>query len=215
MNIILTGATGFVGGGVLLECLQDERVEKILCVVRRTTGISHPKLTELVVRDFSELKAGDERLAGYDACLYCAGISSVGMKEDAYYQVTYTTTMQFVDALPVIPNLTFIYVSGAGTRSDEKGMMWTRVKGKTENDLLRKPFKRAYMFRPAVMRAHKGQTNLKGMPKFYSSLFPIFKLLSPSSANTLEQVGRAMITAAKDGYGKSIIETRDITALAK
>lgn len=215
MKVIITGATGFVGRGVLMECLSDERVTQILSISRKPTGIQHSKLEEYIIPDFMSIRKGDERLTGYDACLYCAGISSVGMKEPEYTLITYDTTMHFATSLLPAPQMTFIYVSGAGTRTDEKGMMWTRVKGKTENELLKLPFKQAFMFRPGIMKAHKGQVNIPKLQRITTGLYPILRIIMPGMANTLEQVGKAMIEAARNGYQRSIIEAKDITVLSQ
>lgn len=216
MKIILTGATGMVGEGVLLECLAHPRVEAVLSVSRKPTDRSHPKLKEHIVADFLALKADDENLKGYDACFFCAGVSSVGMKEAEYTRITYDTTLHFARVvLQQNPLSTFIYVSGAGTDSSEKGrLMWARVKGKTENDLVKMPFKKAYSFRPAFMKATPGQKNLLPMYKYLAWLYPLLKVVWPNGVSTLKQVGLAMINAAAEGYSKNVLEVKDIKALA-
>lgn len=152
MKVVITGVTGMVGEGVLLECLEHPNIREVLSVSRRPSGRVHTKLKEYIVPDFLSLLENDEKLTGYDACFYCAGISSVGVKEPTYRQVTYDTTMAFAKALNPNPGMTFIYVSGAGTDSSEKGrIMWARVKGKTENELMQLPFKQSIGFRPAFM----------------------------------------------------------------
>jgi hypothetical protein len=184
-------------------------------VSRKSTGITHPKFKEYIVKDFLELKEGDEKLQGYDACLFCAGVSSVGMKEEKYTRITYDTTLNFAKALTPNPSMSFVYVSGAGTDSSEKGrVMWARVKGKTENDLMKLPFKQVFAFRPAFMKATAGQKNLPQWYNILSWLYPVLKTFFPKTANTLSQVGQAMIYASQRGYEKNIITVKDITILA-
>jgi len=216
MNIIITGATGMVGEGVLLECLADPRIEKILSVSRKPTGRTHPKLSEYLVPDFLKLGSTDPQLKGYDACFYCAGVSSVGMKEDRYRLFTYDTTIHFANAvLQQNPGMTFIYVSGRSTDSTEKGgVMWARVKGKTENDLAKMPFKKVYNFRPGFMKAMPGQQNLLTGYKLLGWLYPILKLFSPGWVSTLQQVAQAMINSVAKGYNKTVLEIKDINTLS-
>lgn len=215
MKVIITGTTGLVGGGVLLECLANKQIAKVLSVSRKPTGISHPKLEEYIVPDFLALKENDEKLQGYDACLFCAGISSVGMKEPEYTHITYDITMHFARILNPKPQMTFVYVSGAGTNSKEKGIMWTRVKGKTENELMKLPFKQVFAFRPGIMKAYDGQKNIpksqKNIARFYSVLRAVF----PNVVSTLQEVGQAMIYATQHGYDKKVIEVKDIHILSK
>lgn len=215
MKVIITGATGMVGEGVLLECLAHPQITEVLSVSRKPTGIAHPKLKEYIVKDFLSLKEGDETLKGYDACFFCAGVSSVGMKEPEYTRITYDTTLQFARAVSPTPQMTFVYVSGAGTDSSEKGrLMWARVKGKTENDLMKLPFKQAFAFRPGMMKYTEGQKRVSKMQKFMSGLYPVFKALFPNASSTLSQVGQAMIYAAQNGYEKNVVEVKDIKLLA-
>lgn len=216
MKIILTGATGMVGEGVLLECLADPRVSNVLAVNRKPLGRTHPKLTEIILADFRDLSGIESYLAGYDACFFCLGVSSVGMSEADYTRITRELTLTFAGALARhSPDIAFCYVTGAGTDSTEHGkVMWARVKGATENALLGM-FKRAVMFRPAMMRASKGQKNLKPWYWALAWTFPIVRVLAPSWCCTLQEVGRAMINAAGDGAPKSVLEVRDIVALAK
>jgi uncharacterized protein YbjT (DUF2867 family) len=219
MKVILFGATGMVGQGVLRECLLDSDVEQVLSIVRAPTGRHEPKLRELVHKDFFDFSAIASELAGYDACFFCLGVSSAGMKEADYRRVTYDITLAAARTLVKLnPNMTFIYVSGTGTDSSEKGRsMWARVKGKTENDLLRLPFKAAYMFRPGVIVPLYGvKSKTKFVQAFYTALKPVLPLsyaLFPKYVTTSEQVGRAMLRVAKQGAPKSVLETSDINKI--
>jgi uncharacterized protein YbjT (DUF2867 family) len=212
LKVILTGATGMVGEGVLHECLQHEDVEEVLSVSRRSCGISHPKLKEILHPDFYYLAAIENKLSGYNACLFCLGVSSVGMKEEEYYKQTYLLTMNFATTLlNKNPGMVFCYISGAGTDSSEKGrMMWARVKGKTENDLMKLPFKAVYNFRPGIIQPTKGLKNTLRMYKYMGWLIPIIRLFSPRSIVRLSELGRAMINVAARGYGKRVLEKEDV-----
>ncbi len=215
MKVIITGTTGMVGEGVLLECLAHPQVTEVLSVSRKPTGMTHPKLKEYIVPDFLELQAGDEGLQGYDACFFCAGVSSVGMTEAEYTRITNDTTLNFAKALSPNPQISFVYVTGGGTDSSERGrVMWARVKGKTENDLMKLPFKQVFGFRPGFMKATAGQKHVHQYYRYASWLFPVFKVLLPNVVNTMSQVGQAMIYAAQNGYEKNIVEVKDITILA-
>ncbi len=216
LKIIITGTTGMVGEGVLLACLQNKAVEAVLSVSRKSTGRTHPKLTEYIVPDFLQLKPDDNMLKGYDACFFCAGVSSIGMSEEKYSLITYDTTIHFAKmVLQQNTDVGFIYVSGKGTDSTEKGRtMWARVKGKTENALIRMPFKKVYNFRPGLMKAMPGQQNLLKLYKALGWTFPFFKLLFPNAASTLQQVADAMINTVTKGYNKQVLEVKDINALA-
>ncbi len=212
---MITGATGMVGEGVLLACLEHPDVTQVLMVNRKPYPMKHPKLTECIIPDFLKLDEFTAQLTGYDACFFCAGVSSAGMKEKEYTLVTYDTTLNFANKLVELnPAMTFIYVSGAMTDSSEKGkMMWARVKGKTENDLMKLPFKGVYNFRPGFMKPTPGQKNIKGFYKAIYILYPVLKLLFPSQGSTLHEVGNAMINSALKGYPKQILEIKDIKKL--
>jgi nucleoside-diphosphate-sugar epimerase len=214
MKVIITGATGMVGEGVLFECLENKHVTKVLIVSRRHYNLNHAKLKELLVPNFLQLENFSETLKEYDACFYCAGISSVGMKEDEYNRITYDTTLAFANQLLKLnPNMVFNFVSGSRTDSSEKGkIMWARVKGKTENALMKLPFKKEYNFRPAIMKATKGQVNVKTV---YKILAPVISFFFPRQTLSLKQVGQAMINAVLKGYPKQILEVSDIEQLAK
>lgn len=216
LRIIITGATGMVGEGVLLACLQNTTVEAVLSVSRKSTGRTHPKLTEYIVPDFLQLKTEDKMLQGYDACFFCAGVSSVGMNEEKYSLITYDTTTHFAKVvLQQNADIGFIYVSGKSTDGSEKGrIMWARVKGKTENALMRMPFKKVFNFRPGVMKAMPGQQNLIKLYKVLGWSFPFLKLVFPNSTSTLQQVADAMINAVTRGYNKQVLEVKDINSLA-
>jgi uncharacterized protein YbjT (DUF2867 family) len=219
MKVILFGATGMVGQGVLRECLLDPEVESVLAVGRRATGQQHEKLRELVHKDFFDFSSVEGELTGYDACFFCLGVSSAGMNEKDYAHVTYDITIAAAQVLARRnPGLTFIYVSGAGTDSTERGrMMWARVKGKTENALLGMPFKAAYMFRPALIQPLHGITSSTRMTRALYAvagpLFPVVKALFPKYATTTERVGRAMIRSAKNGAPSHVLENREIDNL--
>lgn len=216
MKVIITGTTGMVGEGVLLECLSNPKITEILSVSRRSINPNHPKLKEYIVKDFLSLKENVEILRGFDACFFCAGVSSAGMNEAEYSHLTYDTTIAFAKALSPKSQMTFIYISGAGTDSSEKGRsMWARIKGKTENDLIKLPFKNVFALRPGLMKITEGQHNPKGSQKIMSVLYPLFKLVFPNYANTVREVGKAMISVAQYGYEKNVIEVKDILALAK
>lgn len=214
MKVILTGATGMAGQGVLLECLQNKAVSEILMVNRKHLDISDSKLKELLVPDFLKIEDFSASLQGYDACFFCAGISSVGMNEEKYTLITYDTTMHFAKTLVAInPNMVFNYISGSHTDSTAKGrVMWARVKGKTENDLMALPFKGQYNFRPGGMAPAEGQTNAK---KIYVVIVKLIKVFSPKIILSLNELCSAMINVVKKGYPKQVLEISDIKILAK
>ncbi len=212
IRAIITGTTGMVGEGVLLECLENPDVESVLVINRKPLGRSHPKLKEIVHNDFHDLSPIEAQLKGYNACYFCLGVSSVGMKEPEYRRITYDLTMHVAGVLSrQNPGMTFCYVSGASTDSTENGsVMWARVKGKTENDLRKLPFDQVFAFRPGFMKAVAGQQNTLTLYKFLGWLYPILKAIFPNSASTLTQVGRAMVNVTRYGYEKNILEVRDI-----
>jgi uncharacterized protein YbjT (DUF2867 family) len=218
MNILLFGATGMVGQGVLRECLLDPLVERVQVVSRTTTGIHHPKLHETLHPDLSQYGDIEVQLTGFDACFFCLGVSSAGMKEPDYERVTYGITMAAADTLCRLnPGMTFIYVSGAGTDSTEHGSsMWARVKGRTENALLRLPFS-AYMFRPGMIQPMHGERPKAAFYQvFYGVakvLLPLLRRAFPNQVVTTEEVGRAMLKVARTGYSQHILEIRDILAV--
>ena len=214
MKIMITGATGMVGEGVLLECLNNPEITEVLSVSRKRSGKSHPKLKEYIIPDFLNLEENDENLKGFDAVFFCAGISSVGMNEEDYTKITYDTTLHFAKAvLKQNPEMVFTFVSGAHTDSSEKGkIMWARVKGKTENDLIKLNFRGVYNFRPGFMKPVDGQVNVKW---FFKPMIWLFPKVFPSRSLTLNEVEKAMINAVKKGYSKNILEISDIKVLAK
>lgn len=217
IKVIVTGSTGMVGEGVLLECLKHPNVDSILLINRRPCSITHPKLQEIIHIDFFDLRPVESRLSGYDACFFCAGVSSVGMKEQEYRKITYELTMNFAETLSKLnPNMTFCYVSGAGTDSSEKGrMMWARIKGKTENDLMKLQFRDVYAFRPAFMKPVKAQKNAPAFYKYVMWLYPVLHVLFPQYFGTLSDVGIAMINCTALGFEKKVLEAKDIVVLAK
>lgn len=216
MKVIITGTTGMVGEGVLLECLANPAITEVLSVSRKPIHTKHPKLKEHIVPDFTTLKENDESLQGYEACFFCAGVSSVGMKEPEYSKITYDTTMAFANAVGPKTQMTFAFISGAGTDSSEKGrLMWARVKGKTENALMKKPFKQVFAFRPGLMQYTEGQKNLSKTQRFMSWVYPFFNAVFPKTSNTIRQLGGAMIYAAQNGYEKNVVEVSDIKILAE
>jgi uncharacterized protein YbjT (DUF2867 family) len=219
MKIILFGATGMVGQGVLRECLLDPGVANVLVVGRSPIGQQHPKLREIVHDNFFDFSAIESQLAGFDACFFCLGVSSVGMNEERYRHLTYDLTLAAATTLSRLnPRMVFTYVSGRGTDSTEQGsLMWARVKGKTENDLLKLPFKAAYMFRPAgIQPLHGIRSKTAWIQAIYVGAAPLLTLLNrvaPKYMTTTEQLGRAMIKVARDGYPGLVLESEDINAV--
>lgn len=216
IKAIITGATGMVGEGVLHECLLNEEVEKVLVVGRKACGVTHSKLKEVILSDFLKPDSIKSELKGYNACYFCLGISSVGVKADKYKLLTYDLTMGFAKVVKEQnTDMTFCYVSGAGTDGTEKGRLaWARVKGKTENDLAKLGFRQAFAFRPGFIRPIKGLKNAYTFYKIVDPIFPLFKLLMPSSIVTLKELGVAMIKIVNNGYEKPVLECKDIRALA-
>jgi uncharacterized protein YbjT (DUF2867 family) len=219
VNVVVFGATGMVGAGVVIECLQDPRVRSVLVVGRTSCGVTHPKLRELIRSDFLDYSGATADLTNQDACFFCLGVSVAGMTEAAYHRVTYEMTVAAATALAHLnPGLIFCYVSGEGTDSTERGRaMWARIKGKTENALLRMPLK-AYMFRPGYIQPLKGvRSKTTWYQAFYNVLGPLYPLLRrllPAHVTTTENVGRAMIQVAASGYSKRVLENPDINTLA-
>ena len=219
MKTILFGATGMVGQGVLRECLLDSTVESVLAVGRSPTGQRHPKLRDIIHADFLDFSGLEAQLSGCEACFFCLGVSSIGMDEARYRRLTYDITMAAATMLARLnAGMVFIYVSGRGTDSSERGsLMWARIKGKTENDLLKLPFKAAYMFRPAGIQPLHGVRSKTGwVQAIYVATAPLLSLLNrvaPNYMTTTEQVGRAMIRVARNGYPKPVLESEDINRL--
>lgn len=216
MKVIIFGATGMVGQGVLREALAAPDVERVVAVVRKPEGLQHPKLTELVHDDFTNFAGLEDQLRGLDACFYCMGVSAAAMSEQEYRHVTYDFALAAATELARLnPNMVFVYVSGAGTDSTAQGRsMWARVKGETENALLRLPFRAAYMFRPAYIHpAHGERSRTRSYRILYGAtawLFPVLRRLFPNSVTTTEQVGRAMLRVAREGAPKQRLENDDI-----
>jgi uncharacterized protein YbjT (DUF2867 family) len=217
MNVVLFGATGMVGQGVLRECLLDNDVRSVVSVVRSPSGRQNEKLRELIVDNFLDLSSIAPELTGLDACIYCLGVSSAGMTEEQYSRITYNFTMEAARTLiKANPGMTFLYISGSGTDSSERGkVMWARVKGKTENALLHSGFKAAYMFRPGFIQPLHGiqsKTRLyRAVYAISTPIFPVLRAIFPQYVTTTEQLGRAMLAVAREGYSKAILEMRDIS----
>ena len=217
IKAIITGATGMVGEGVLLECLQHPDVEQVLVINRKPGGVPHPKLREIIHAAFFNLAPIESQLTGYNACFFCLGVTSVGLKEPEYHRLTYDLTLHASQLLARLnPDMTFCYVSGAGTDSTAQGrIMWARVKGSTENALMQLPFKRAYMFRPGFMKPTDGAKNVKSYYRYLAWLYPIGRALYPAGFSTLQELAQAMIKAVSSGYEKPILEVQDFVKLAK
>ncbi|MDR6451837.1 hypothetical protein FB547_102810 [Variovorax beijingensis] len=221
MNILIFGATGMVGQGVLRECLLAPDVARVLAVGRRATAQQHPKLQDLVIPDMFDYSGFEPQLQGFDACFFCLGVSSVGMKEADYKRITYDLTMAAATVLARLnPGMTFTYVTGAGTDSSERGSsMWARVKGATENALLKLPFKAAYMFRPGMIQPLHG---VRSKTPLYQAAIMVLKpvlglayRLWPDKVTTTEKVGRAMLAVARHGAPKVLLDPADINALGR
>ncbi len=218
LRVILTGTTGMVGEGVLLECLNNPEVEQVLSISRRPSGYQHPKLRELLHEDFQNLAPIAEQLTGYDACFFCLGVSSVGMQEPEYRHLTQGLTLHFAQTLLTHngPDLTFCYVSGAGTDDTLRSrQMWARVKGETENALRQLGFRQAFMFRPGFLQPTPGQQHVLSYYKYFGWLYPVVRGLAPKYVSTLAELGQAMLHVAQCGYAKPVLEVVDIVAAAK
>ena len=211
LKVIITGATGMVGEGVLLHCLQSEEIAEVLMINRKPYDLTHPKLRELLVSDFNKLADYNSQLAGYDGCFYCAGVSSLGKNEAEYTRITYDTTLNFAKVLyDNNPDMVFIFVTGAHTKTTGP-QMWQRVKGRTEDALMALGFKGQYNFRPGFMEPVKGQKNVRW---FFKPFIAILPHLIPKQSLTLDQVGQAMINTITRGYNKGVLEISDIKTLA-
>jgi uncharacterized protein YbjT (DUF2867 family) len=216
MNILIFGATGMVGQGVLRECLLDPEVQRVVTIGRNVTGQRDPKLHEIMHRDLFDYSSIESELTGFDACFFCLGVSSFRMSEADYARISYDLTLAAAETLVRLnPQLVFTYVSGSGTDSSEHGRsMWARVKGRTENALLRLPFKAAYMFRPGVIVPMDGIRSKTALYQvFYSlgrPLLPLARRAFPNAVTTTSQLGRAMLAVAKQGGPSKVLQTRDI-----
>ncbi|WP_338313802.1 NAD-dependent epimerase/dehydratase family protein [Bradyrhizobium sp. TM239] len=219
MRVIIFGATGMVGQGVLRECLVDAGIDRVLVVGRSPTGVRNAKLTEIIHDDFLDYSSIETQLTGFDACFFCLGVSSIGMSEQRYRHLTYDLTLAAATTLARLnPQMVFTYVTGAGTDSTEQGSrMWARIKGKTENDLLKLPFRAAYMFRPgAIQPLHRARSKTVWVQAVYSATGPLWSVLrrlSPRLVTSTEQIGRAMIRVAREGYPRKVLEMEDINSL--
>ncbi len=221
MKVIITGATGMVGKGVLLECLDHDSVTEVLTIGRSSLGLSHPKLKELVHSDFSDFTSVENQLDDYNACYLCMGVSAAGLSEEKYFEMTYSYTLALAKSvLAVNKNVTCTYVSGEGTDSTESGrIMWARVKGKTENDLLNLGFDQVFMFRPGAIIPLRG---IKSKTKLYQFMYDYFlwaikfmKVLAPNSIVNTTQMGIAMINGTLNGFEKKVLHPKDIIQLAQ
>lgn len=220
MKVIITGASGMVGKGILLECLDHKEIDEVLVISRNPINLKHPKLKELIQKDFSDYSMVRNQLKGYDACFFCLGISAAGLNEEQYKKITYSFTLSLAKTLfEINPEMTFNYVSGQGTDSSEKGrMMWARVKGKTENDLINLGFKQAFMFRPGMiipLRGIKSRTkSYQFMYDYFLWLVKIMKAIAPNSVVSTSQIGLAMINSVLKGFNKTIVKPEDIITLS-
>jgi uncharacterized protein YbjT (DUF2867 family) len=219
LNVILFGATGMIGQGVLRECLLDADVRRVLTIGRNATGVQHAKLQEIAHADLWNYAAIEDRLRGFDACFFCLGVTSAGMSEADYTRVTYGITIAAAETLCQLnPAMTFVFVSGAGADSSEQGrLMWARVKGKTENAIIRLPFKASYVFRPGVVQPMHGERSrtaaYRVLYTITKPLVPLLRRLWPNQILTTEQFGRAMLLVVRHGAPKRVLESADINAL--
>jgi uncharacterized protein YbjT (DUF2867 family) len=225
MKVVLFGGTGMIGQGVLRECLLDPDVEKVLTIGRSATGVQHPKLRELVHSDLWNYSSIEDQLRGFDACFFCLGVTSAGMSEADYTRITYGITVAAAETLARLnagtagmAGMTFVFVSGAGADSSEQGrLMWASVKGRTENAILRMPFKASYAFRPGVVQPMHGERSRTAAYRVLylitKPLLPVLRRLWPGQILTTEQFGRAMLLVVRDGAPKRVLESADINAL--
>lgn len=220
LNVIITGATGMIGEGVLYQSLNHPEVERVLVITRNSTGYTHPKLTEIIHQDLSDISSLGDLLNGYNACYFCLGVTAVGKNEADYTRLTYTLTLNFAKTLAEHnPEMTFCYISGAGTDSTENGRtMWARVKGRTENDLMRLPFRKVYNFRPGGIEPFLPLRPTQTYYKTYKYLKPIFvlmKWIAPGMVISLKDLAAAMINSTLVGYHTNVLEMKDMKILAK
>jgi uncharacterized protein YbjT (DUF2867 family) len=217
IRVIITGSTGMVGEGVLHECILSPAVESVLVINRRPCGVTNPKLTEIIHDDFFDIEPVENELKGYDACFFCLGVTSINKSEKEYYNLTYTLTINFAERLSRLnPEMTFCYISGAGTDSTEKGkLMWARVKGKTENDLMKMPFRKVYAFRPGFLEPTKGLKNTHRFYYFIRLIYPVFRFFLSNYTSTLRELGLSMINSVIAGNDKPVVEVPDIVRLAQ
>jgi hypothetical protein len=217
MKVILVGATGMVGAGVLQVALRDPAVESVLVVGRKPCEIRHPKVTEIIRENFFDLAPLQDRLRGYAACFFCIGVTSIGKNEQEYRKLTYDLTIAVATTLSALnPDMVFCYVSGTGTDSSEGGrVMWARVKGKTENDLMKLPFKTVFNFRPGLIKPVDGQANIHPLYGLLGWTFPLWRLISPGFVCTMDDLGRSMIQVALSGHSKQTLENTDIAQLGQ
>jgi uncharacterized protein YbjT (DUF2867 family) len=216
ISVIITGSTGMVGEAVLHECLYHPDIERILVLNRRPCNIVHPKLTEVIADDFFDLDSVEQKFTGYNACFYCLGITSLRTKEKDYYHVTYELTMEIAKRLERLnQGMTFCYISGAGTTEPEKAkFMWARVKGQTEQDLLKLKFRQVYLFRPGLLRPTRGLLHAHKLYFLFDILYPVFRFIMPGFVSTLKELALAMISSVTKGYQKQILEVTDIVRLS-
>lgn len=219
IKAIITGATGMIGEGVLFECLHNDRVEQVLVIGRSPCGYTHPKLKEIIHNGFFDISSLGDQLKGYNACYFCMGVSALGKTENEYARLTYTLMINFATTLASLNHeMTFCYISGTGTDSSEKGrIMWARVKGKTENDLMKLPFKQVYNFRPAAIRTNLKLRSSQAYYKTYryaSWIFPVLKFIAPGYVTSISDLALAMIDCSISGYNKNILEAKDINLIA-
>lgn len=217
IKVIITGSTGMVGEGVLQECLLHQDVEKILVINRRSCEVSNPKLSEIIHDNFFDLSTIENLLIGYDACFYCLGITSPFAKESQYYNITHNLTLYIARRLSGLnPNMIFCYVSGFGANTPEKAkLMQTRVKGETETDLFKLPFKKVYSFRPGLLKPAKGQKHVHKVYYIFNPFYPLFRMIMPGFILLLSELGLAMINTVLTDCQKQILEVRDIVSLSK
>ncbi|GAB3256681.1 epimerase [Larkinella harenae] len=217
LRVIITGATGMVGEGVMQICLNRPDVETVLVINRKPCGVAHPKLKEIIHSDFFNLSPIENQLSGYNACYFCLGVSSVGMSQQDYYRLTYTLTMHVAQTLSRLnPDMTFCYVSGGGTDSSEKGRLaWARVKGKTENDLMKLPFRQVYALRPGFIKPFDGLKNAHRYYTFIAWLFPLGRALYSKGFCRMEELARAMLYVTKNSYPTNVLEGDDIIKAGK
>lgn len=214
MKVIITGSTGMVGEGVLHVCLNNSEITDILVINRKSCQVTNPKLKEIIHQDFLDFTAIESQLKGYDTCFFCLGISSLGISKEMYYKMTYSLTIHVAGVLAKQnPEMTFCYISGAGTDSSEKGNSWASVKGKTENDLMKLPFKNVFAFRPGFIKPIEGLKHTHSFYKYISWLYPVGRGIYPAGFCTLTELASAMIKVVKNGFSKKILEGKDIIKL--